>query len=153
VEVYFTTEHQNRGFAFAATPDTGATRLIFSFDLVRKQGLKPRRDTTIRLQAANGEYMRCQGTIQQYAHLNGQEALSDGIVSSDLEGEVLLSWHDMQNLGIIPRHFPSNEARAKRVNSQPAGAGGGSVPASLEEMKTKFADVLGTTLDEAAGAM
>jgi hypothetical protein len=59
VMVEFLTEKGTRGFRFEATPDTGATRSIFSFDLVRRHGLRPRRDRTVCLQAANGEYMRC----------------------------------------------------------------------------------------------
>jgi hypothetical protein len=55
VRVEFLTETGTRGFHFTATPETGATRSIFSFDLVRRYGLRPRRDRTVRLQAANGE--------------------------------------------------------------------------------------------------
>jgi hypothetical protein len=169
VDVRFTPEQRNRGFTFAATPDTGATRTIFSFALIRRHGLRPHRDSSLRLLNASGGSMRCQGTIKLFATLNGRETLVDGIVSSDMEEEdVLLSWHDLQKLGIISPEFPQNrEAAAVKVvaGSEEAGArscdkaaGRSSVdrtevPQNLEAMKQKFADVLGTTLDEAAGAM
>jgi hypothetical protein len=84
------------------------------------------------------------------------------------EEDVLLSWHELQKLGIISPEVPQNrEAAAVKGGAGREKAGARScdkatgrssvdrteVPQNLEAMKRKFADVLGTTLDEAAGAM
>jgi hypothetical protein len=107
--------------------------------------------------------MRCQGTIKLYATVNGQETLINGLVSDDMHDEILLSWHDMVGLGILSPQFPHGTvdvpAPAKavpqplvvfRIRKAPTDP---EVPQNLEAMKIKFADVLGTTLDEAAGSM
>ena len=186
LDLQLSTEDGTRRFVFAVTPDSGATRTVFAYDVIRRQGLHPCRDGRIVLEAANGEVMSCVGTVKLRATLNGVTTTINGIVSKDLHDEVLLSWHDLRELRVLPRNFPqplaTERARAPVVQQQLGarsdtrsyaavaadrldGCGSACVNkvghtgmgvttcSSLEEIKVKFSDVLGNTLDEAAGVM
>ncbi|KAG1706172.1 Carcinine transporter [Nymphon striatum] len=66
----------------------------------------------------------------------------NAIISPELQNEILLSWHDLQALNIIPKNFPSiastkvakiyDKLNAKKIAS---------------ELKKEFHDVLNTSLD------
>jgi hypothetical protein len=46
----------------------------------------------------------------------GKETEVIALVSSSIEGEVLLSWQVLQKLGVIKSHFPNIEERAAVVD-------------------------------------
>ena len=119
-------------FDFAVTPDTGATRTIIAHNLLRKHRI-PFRNIEEKLYAANGTEMKCQGSLTVSVQSEGGQDEVDAIVSSDLEDEILLSWHDLIRLGVLPGDFP---AAVKNVKSD-----------SLEKIKKDFQDVLSNTLD------
>lgn len=89
-------------FQFHSLPDTGATRSIISHSLILKHAI-PILPSNEQLYAANGQSMTCQGHVILSASINNSPSHDiDAIVSSDLQDDILLSWHDMQNLHIIP---------------------------------------------------
>ncbi len=101
-------ERGGRRFEFRATPDTGATRTLIAYDLVKEHKLKVQSNHDGSLYAANGERMQCEGTCKFYAETDdGWCVRVDALVSSSLEDEILLSWHDLQALGVLPKHFPA----------------------------------------------
>jgi len=108
-------EHRRIRFAADAIPDTGATRTIMSEKVARVHGI-PLKPSKERLRAANGTSMRVAGTVGLKVLYQGREAVVDIIVSSDLSADILMSWHDLIALGIIPKTFPAasrvEEARA-----------------------------------------
>ena len=56
------------------------------------------------------------GTVQLTATFNGKSKLIDGLVSEDLQNEVLLSWYDAEDLGSISiTRFASLGNPSKRI--------------------------------------
>ncbi len=79
--------------------------------------------------------MNVEGTAQLLASCQGgASVVVDAIISKDLDNEILLSWFDMQALGVLPVDFPNKVAAFKDKHVIPVD--------SLEEIKVEFADVL-----------
>ncbi len=121
-------------FHFNATPDTGATRSIIAQDVLRHHGISFDTSSSLNLFAANGSHMRCAGTVQLQVLYDGRpEIIVDALVSPDLRNEILLSWHDLLALQVIPVDFPATIAAAVADDS-------------LERLQEDFPDVLRNTL-------
>ena len=120
-------------FDFAVTPDTGATRTIIAQDVLRRHRI-PYRNIEEKLYAANGTEMKCQGSLNIKVQSEGGQDEVDAIVSSDLHNEILLSWHDLIRLGVLPEDFPAAVKTVKKNDS-------------LDEIKKDFQDVLSNSLD------
>jgi hypothetical protein len=128
---------QGDTFEFSATPDTGATRTIFAKNLIRRWGLQIR-GSSAQIKAANGELMRCSGAVKILATCpGGRYTIIHGLVSSSIQDEILVSWHDLQGLGILPKRFPTV---AFAIKSH--------LPLDdLDRIKEDFPDVLCNNLD------
>ena len=138
-------------FDFEATPDTGTTRTLISYDLVQSHHLRiSKQQRTSRLFAANGERMRCEGSCQLIFKTSaGWEVNVNALVSSSLDTEVLLSWHDLIALGILSEDFPAPGDVIRSV----AEAKRGSVDIHDDEqlvaaLKEEYKDVLCDDLPE-----
>ena len=99
------------GYSFhhLATPDTGASRSVVSENLLRKHGIRFRRKP-IRLLAADNRPIPCSGvvTLGILPSTSSTEPVPiNAIVTDALHDEILLSWHDLQRMHIIPQHFPA----------------------------------------------
>ena len=129
------------------TPDTGASRTIVSLATLRRHGLvfAVNQDTKPILFTANNTPLDCLGTVILTATTDeGTSAKIDALVVSDLSNEVLVSWHDLQALGIIPRSFPSSSASANSVQRLSSAY----IPEdSIEKIKEDFKDVLSDKLN------
>ena len=99
-------------FDFPSCPDTGATRSIIAHDLCRRRGVKWSRSTRESLFAANGTRMRVSGSVKLYAQFQGQPATIDALVTPDISNDILVSWHDLAALGVIPADFPHTKVNA-----------------------------------------
>ena len=132
-------------FDFGLTPDTGATRSIIATNLCRqnKVSVKP---TSCRLYNASDVEMKVEG--EAILWIEGHEV--NALVSGDLKDEILLSWHDLQTLGVIPRNFPClpNRDEAKAVENKVRNS---NLKSRIDSLKAEFQDVLGDELgkDEA----
>ena len=124
-------------FQCMALPDTGTSRTIISFDFIQANQIKVNPDINEKLYCANNQAMNCEGNIQVTIRHKDKEAQVDAIVSSSMDQEVLISWQDLQKLGIISDDFPNvvhaTSARALGQNS-------------LDQIKAEFKDVLSDTL-------
>ena len=97
-------------FNVNALPDTGATRTLISYDLAQRFGLVPihaRRDI---ITVANGEHIDCAGAVNVGVFHNGSAVVIDALITSGLQNEILISWYDLRELGIIPIDFPNAKA-------------------------------------------
>lgn len=99
-----------RSFIQETTPDTGATRTIVALNILKKNNI-PIRKASETLYAANGNTMDCAGTVTLNANAGLATTPMDCIVSGDVHDDILVSWHDLQALGVIPGTFP-NVSRA-----------------------------------------
>ena len=105
VEVRFSQEN-GPSFDYQVIPDTGATRTVIAKNVMDKFSVPVTRKKEV-LRAANGQPMSCVGTVLLEAQVRGKTVFVDAIVSKDLQDKILLSWHDMANLGIISSNFPN----------------------------------------------
>lgn len=128
-----------RCFSAEVIPDTGATRTIISGSLARKNKLALK-ECNERLRAANGEFMDVSGAVTLLAGFQGMTATVEAIVSEDLTAEVLMSWHDIMNLGIISQNFP------KVVEARTATSFKSECKALEKEMLHMFPDVFSDRL-------
>ena len=131
-------------FHFSATPDTGATVTIIGKDVLDRFDIPFDPSRTRSLFTASGERMPCEGSVKLRVHLadyaDSEGVFVDALVSSALKSEILLSWHDMIEIGILPRSFP----RAATVSDSETTD---SLESIMEEFKEVFSDNLSTLAD------
>ena len=110
-------------------PDTGATATIISSALARTYGYKPiaSQDT---LSAANGQRMQCDGRLLLQIQANGRTVEVNAIATPHLRDDLLISWHDLQRLGVISENFPKIQDTCSAVN----------IPASVPQTNSARTD-------------
>jgi hypothetical protein len=85
-----------------------------------------------RLFAANGEEMQCNGSVK--LRVKKSNHIINALVSADIKDEILLSWHDLQAIGIISQDFPN---KIRKIDS---------LLMITEDLKKSFPDVLNDDL-------
>ena len=127
-------QDSNTHFWHDIIPDSGSSRTIFGKQLLDKQGIKfePNTDAEQLYNASNNP-MCVNGTVQLTVTFNGKSKLIDGLVSEDLQNEVLLSWYDAEDLGSISiTRFASLGNPSKRI----------------EKLKKKYKSILKDSLSD-----
>ena len=135
--------HQGKNLKVLALPDTGTTATMLSKALLDKHGIKPKPTRHKVRMAANDTYLQCAGSLEFVCTLNnGNQHTIQAIVAENLTDDVLLSWHDMIGLGILPNTWPKaipttgNCTRATRaITEEP-----------LQKLKKEYMDVLSDDL-------
>ena len=89
-----------------ALPDTGCTQTIMSLKFAKKQNVHVNPDGSVPIIAADGKRMMCEGSARIHIHFEGLEIETEVLVSSVLKDELLISWHDLIKLEIVPTNFP-----------------------------------------------
>jgi transposase InsO family protein len=89
-------------FQVLAIPDTGCTQTLISTRLIQKYKL-PLKQSHTKIFSAAGKAMDCSGSIKFYIGKHSVTALA----SSDMTDDMLLSWHDLQTLGVLANNFPT----------------------------------------------
>ena len=127
------------------TPDTGATRTIISLSVLLRNRFHFRRSVATPLLAANNSPLQCEGEIKlTFTTLDqSKSVIVDALVVENLSSDVLVSWHDLQALGIISQSFPAALPPHVRSVHQIEND-------SLDRIKSDFSDVLGDKLKEEA---
>ena len=115
-----------------------------SFDLAKKFKIPLKQDKKEVLRAANNQVMDYSGRALLKAKVSGGRShYIDVIVSKDLTNEVLLSWHDLVNLGVIPDFFPHiRSLQAEEANTPIM------TDDSLAKILDDFADTVSDELSE-----
>jgi transposase InsO family protein len=107
MDVTFESPTTGKSFSFVAMPDSGASRSTCAYNVMMDNDVPIDRCNKERLFAANGTEMHCEGSVQLSVKCNGGKCVTiDAIVSSDLENEILLSWHDLIKMGVLSEDFP-----------------------------------------------
>ena len=97
------------------------------------------------LLAANNSPLTCLGEILIHATTDaGISAIFNAIVVDNLSSEVLVSWHDLQALGIISQTFPASSVNSVQRLPSPTEVEND----SLEKIKADYRDVLGGELKD-----
>lgn len=92
-----------------ASPQTGTTRSIIAYNLVRMHGAELNRCGVEEIYtAANGCLMACQGAVKLTLKVQGGEQVQiDALVSSHIHDGIIISLQDMINMGVMHEEFPS----------------------------------------------
>ena len=124
-------DHQ---FHHQVTPDTGASKTIFAKNILDKQKIKffPKPDN-LDLYTAAGEPMTVNGQVQLTATFKDKSKLIEGLVSEDLNNEILMSWYDCEDLGSV--------SIARSVSLQ-------NPSAQVETIKKKYESILRNNLSD-----
>jgi hypothetical protein len=112
-------QHGGAPFIFEMCPDTGCTMTLISEDVVARQSLKVDTRSRKRVRAVNGQKLENSGTVIFGIEFQGKKAEVEALVSSSIEGEVLLSWQVLQRLGVIKSDFPNVDVKVATVSATP----------------------------------
>ena len=110
----------NDTFFMDACADTGTSRTILSYDMVKKYSLKLY-TARERLFAANGERMHCEGRTPLKIDFGRKSTRILALVTSAMKHEMLISLDDMKKMQILPESFPSILVRKVEQNSLSGG--------------------------------
>ena len=112
---WMTFKDNNKGsFDYQITPDSGATRTIFSKNILEKYGITFGQNTSNeKLFNASMKPMVVDGIVQLTANFNGRSKVINGLVTKDLQDIILISWYDAEDLGSIPQNV-TREMFSKR---------------------------------------
>ena len=137
-------------FSCECIPDTGATRSVISTRIVNRHNVRIRPSSTV-LRAADGRQMDVAGEVSLRVTFRGFSTVVDGLVSSDLSADVLMSWHDLAALRVIPEGFPTAVASVASGDAGTHDALNGADQEQLdslrEEMLNRFPTVFSDQLD------
>ena len=89
-----------------ALPDTGSTQTAISLKFARRLKVQINPHGSIPLCAADGKRMSCEGSARIRIYFEGLEIETEALVSSVVQDEILISWHDLIKLEVIPTNFP-----------------------------------------------
>ena len=89
-------------FQVDAIPDTGATQTVISWQTAEQHRLKVKK-TNITLYNASKQKMNLKGVTTVQISYGQSKITVRALVSGNLiDTELVISWHGMQNLGILP---------------------------------------------------
>jgi transposase InsO family protein len=111
-----------------AIPDTGCTQTLVNTKVLKRFNV-PLQPTRTKIFSATGNEMNCSGRFQ--AHIG--KHLIDALASSDMSDDMLLSWHDLQRLGVLSEKFP---ARVRQLTTDTI----------IEKLQKDFPEVLSDSL-------
>ena len=90
---------------------------LISEDVAACQGMTVDTRSRKRVRAVNGQRLNNSGTVMFGIEYQGRTTEVEALVSSSIEGEVLLSWQVLQKLGVINSSFPNIEIKAAVVST------------------------------------
>ena len=129
-------------FKHPSLPDTGTTRTLIPYNVATMHHMPIDPNGKESLTAANGEPMECEGSVQTTFTYMGKKAKINALVSSSLK-ELLISWHDLIPLGVLPASFPNQAQQVKATG----------VALTLEKIQAEFKDILGDSSKLKEGGM
>jgi len=127
-------------FQFHALPDTGATHSVIGMDVVQLHGAMIQTNRRDKLFTANDEQIQCAGRTN--LTINGISI--NFIVTPAITNDMLISWHDLIKLKVIPADFPNpqeHKVRPCKTTKTPS-----NLSIALEKIFSEFNDVLSDKL-------
>ena len=142
----------------AALPDSGATQSIVSQNMVEAAQLRVNPHGAIPIIAADGLELKCEGSAEINLTYEDVTAKVTALVSPTVEDEMIVSWHDLIDIGVLHPEFPKRiriphetvKAAAEVLLTKSAEplytSEDGKI--SLEELLTDYKDVLKNSLED-----
>jgi hypothetical protein len=90
---------------------------LISEDVAAHQGLTVDTRSQKKVRAVNGQRLNNSGTVTFGIKYQGRTTEVEALVSLSIEGEVLLSWQVLQQLGVNNNSFPNVEIKAAVVST------------------------------------
>ena len=133
--------NKDRRFTFWILPDTGCTRTIIAKDVLEKYSISWQ-TTKSGIYVADDRSMDCTGkvTLSMYSRCGvplEAPMQVQALVSTGLTNEILMSWHDLQDLGILHQDFP---CVVRRTTDK--------ITLTVNQLKTAFKDVVRNDLEQ-----
>ena len=128
------TNAKNKSFGHNTTPDSGATRTIFSKNILdRKRIAYNPNISNEKLFNASMEPMTVNGTVDFTVTFNGNSKKITALVTNDLKDTILLSWYDAEDLGSISI---TRNISVEKPSKQ------------IDDIKKKYSSILRNSLSE-----
>ena len=86
--------------------DTGAFRTIIGVDVAHKLKASVEKHETIQIRAANNQEMAYAGSCDIKVFFKGRSIFTTALVCPQLEGKLIIGRGDLEEFGIISKHFP-----------------------------------------------
>ena len=100
-------------FFVKAVADTGATKSVISYQLVKKFGI-PIKKSQHKIKTADGSILPCEGEVNLFVNFQGLQDQVSFIVSRAIRDEnVFLGYQDMKKFELLPANFPARIASLK----------------------------------------
>ena len=126
-------------FIIKGVPDSGTTRTIITRDLVLRMGINVR-DSRESMRTATGGPIDCSGEVTFEATAGGAHAIINAAVSRDLHREMLVSWHDLILVEILPPDSPNTLPRSTEQSVRKLKTDNNSKDRLMEEFKDTISD-------------
>ena len=138
--------------SLSSVPDTGAEQSVVKLEVVKRLRLKIL-PTSTQLFSASGAKMAVEGEVIIYVRVTGGHVRKViALVSSDLEDNFLLAWHDQVRCGILSESWPElpNEkiVQARQLNSHEVGQFDKVQDEDIKALLTEFDDRFHDELEE-----
>lgn len=117
-------------------PDTGTSRSIVHVKILQRAGIEFNPGGAEPISAANGSALTCMGNVLLEIKVDDRCVMIDALVTDTLHDSCLLSWKDLQRLGIVSKAFP-NRPQATACSA----AAGGKAEDTLASLIKEFADI------------
>jgi hypothetical protein len=109
-----------KAFSMKALPDTGATESLISFDLVQTFNIAMDKSQKLKIVAANESRLVCLGSVSLRMHLESDKEEQNGVdviafVTPDLKDELIISWHHLILLNVLPKSFPGSIVKSIKL--------------------------------------
>jgi hypothetical protein len=125
-------------------------------DLASRHGMVINTRRRKKIRAVNDQKLDCSGTVTFDIEFEGRSMEVVALVSSSITNEVLLSWHTLKKIGVIPDDFPHVGVKAAAVTMLPvvgdvdACAGGDAVKTEQDarDAITRMIEEFGSVFDE-----
>ena len=138
--------------SISSVPDTGAEQSVAKLEVVKRLRLKIL-PTSTQLFSASGAKMSVEGEVIMYVRVTGGHVRKViALVSSDLEDNFLLAWHDQVRCGILSESWPELPAekrvQARQLNSHEVGQFDKVHDEDIKALLTEFDDRFHDELEE-----
>ena len=113
------TDNNGNSLTCNAMPDSGTSRTIIAKRILTQANFQIDASRKSRIRAANSSSLDCAGSAILQITFDSFSIKTDALISSNLAEDVLISYYDLVQLGVLPKNFParnySNNTNTKLV--------------------------------------
>ena len=124
-------------------PDTGCTQSLMPADLASHHNMVIDTHQWKKIRVVNDQKLDFSGTVTFDIEYEGCLMEVVALVSLSINTEVLLSWHTLQELGVIPEGFPHVSVKAAAVTVVPVVHTGGGAAKTMQGARDAITRMIG----------